>query len=368
MPRPTGFKGDHVDFRLTELQELLRNNAEEFFAREAPLERVREMEHAGVIDPAIWAQVTELGWVGLAIDEAYGGQGGSLLDTSVLLQEICRAAIQVPFAQTVIGAVVVQQHGSDDLKQSVLPRLVSGASLTPALLEASDDFYGEVSTTYDGSTVSGEKRFVEYGATADLHLVAAVKDGTPGLAIVARDQPGVTTTDLKTIGAMPQVLAVYDHATVEGWIEGAAALDFMRSIGSALTSLEAYSYAQKALDMTVDYVQMRVQFGQPIGAFQAVQNRVADIATIVEASRFLTHELLWQFDQGIIDTSQVAIVKAVTSQMAPQVAMDCHLLHGGIGYMEEYNLQFFTRRGKEASLRWGSNREALSKVADAVLS
>lgn len=356
-----------MDFRLTELQELLRNNAEEYFAREVPLERVRQMERNGEVDPGVWTQMAELGWVGLPIAEAYGGQGGSLLDTSVLLQEICRAAVPAPFAQTVMGAVTIQQHGSEELKQAVLPRLANGAAITPALLEASDDVYGPVTVAYDGTTVTGEKRFVEYGGTAELHLVAAMRGGTPGLAVVERDQPAVTTTDLKSIGSIPQVIADYRGAAVLGWIEGAAALDFLRAIGSALTSLEAYAYAQKALDMTVDYVQMRVQFGQPIGAFQAVQNRVADMATIVEASRFLAHELLWQFDQGQVDPAQVAVVKAVTAQMAPQVAMDCHLLHGGIGYMEEYNLQFFTRRGKDASVRWGSNREALSRVADAVL-
>jgi alkylation response protein AidB-like acyl-CoA dehydrogenase len=116
--------------------------------------------------------------------------------------------------------------------------------------------------------------------------------------------------------------------------------------------------------MTVEYVQMRVQFGQPIGAFQAVQMRCADLATIVEAARFLTHEMLWRIDQDDVDPAHIATVKAITAQMTPQVAQDCHLLHGGIGYMQEYDLHFFTRRGKDASLRWGSLRETSNRVAD----
>lgn len=356
-----------MDFRPTELQELLRNNAEEFFEREVPITRVRQIEEAGAPDEALWTQMAELGWTGLPIAEQYGGQGGSLLDTAVLLHEACRAALPSPLQQTAIASVVIQQHASEDVKQSVLARIAGGEAVSPALLEASDDLFAPLTTSYAAGRVNGEKRFVEYGATSNLHLVAAVSDGTPGLAIVARDQPGVTTSPLVSIGATPQAITVYDDAEAEAWIEGAAAVDFLRNVGAAFTALESYAYAQKALDLTVEYVQMRVQFGQPIGAFQAVQNRVADIATIVEASKFLTHELLWQFDQGEFDATQVAIVKAVTAQMGPQVAMDCHLLHGGIGYMGEYNLQFYTRRGKEASLRWGSTRETLNAVADAVL-
>jgi alkylation response protein AidB-like acyl-CoA dehydrogenase len=326
-----------MDLRPNELQELLRTSAQEFFEREVTFERIRQIEAADRPDEQLWGQIVELGWTGLPIAERYGGQGGTLLDTSILVNEACRAALPSPFTSTLIGATAVQRHGSEELKGSLLPRLAEG----------------------------GEKRFVEFGATSDVHLVAASHNGTPGIAVVSRDQPGVQTDAVRTIGAIPQVTAVYDGATADGWIEGAAAVDGLRDLGTALTAFEAYAYAQKALDLTVDYVQLRVQFGQPIGAFQAVQMRCADMATIVEGSRFLTQELLWKLDQGEVPRRDVAIVKAVTSKMAPQVLQDCHLLHAGIGYMQEYDLHFFTRRGKEASLRWGSVRETMNVVADA---
>lgn len=356
-----------MDFRLTDLQELLRNSAQEFFERELPSERLREIERAGEPDASLWAQVSELGWLGLPIDEAYGGQGGTLLDTSVLIEEICRAAFPCPFVSTVRSAMVIQQFGPADLKQRLLPEIVAGTVIATAVVEGSGRTGRPPTVTFDGRRVSGEKRFVEYGASAAYHLVTAVRDGVAGLALVPTGQLGLAMSPMHTIGTIPQDIVDYHDAEVEAWIEGDEASAYLQYLGSALGALECYSYAQKALDMTVDYVQMRVQFGQPVGAFQAVQNRVADMATIVEASRFLTHELLWNFDQGAIDPIQVAVVKAVTSQMTPQVVMDCHLLHGGIGYMQEYNLQFYSRRGKEASLKWGSTREMTNIIAGSIL-
>lgn len=355
-----------MDFRLSELQQLLRANAEAFCEGELTIERLRETERIGEADQALWSQIVELGWPALPLDEQYGGQGGAILDSAVLLEQLCRAAAITPFAPTLLGALAIQRLGDEQLRSAVLPEVARGATIAVALLEASDDLFAAPATRVDGSGLHGEKRFVEYGAGADLHLASAQRDGTPGLAIV-RGTDGVQAAALANIGGTPLSIVTYDAAPVIGWIAGAEALTDLRALGMAITAFESYAYAQKALDMTVDYVQMRVQFGQPIGAFQAVQNRVADMATIVEGARFLTHELLWNIGEGTLDPDQAALVKAITAQMGPQVAMDCHLLHGGIGYMQEYNLQFYTRRAKDASLRWGSTREMINRVADAVL-
>lgn len=356
-----------MDFRLTELQQLLRANAEEFCEREITFDRVRESELAGAASQALWSQIVELGWPALALSEAHGGQGGSILDGSVLLEQLCRSAAVTPFAPTLLGAVSLERLGDEQLRAAVLPEIANGATIAVAVLEASDDLFASPTARVESNALSGEKRFVEYGSTAEIHVVVAQRDGTPGLAMIRSSGGGVQATPLANIGGLPLSIITYDNAPVVAWIGGSDAVDDLRALGMAITAFESYAYAQKALDMTVDYVQMRVQFGQPIGAFQAVQNRVADMAIMVEASRFLTQELLWNIDQGTIDRDQAALVKAITAQMGPQVAMDCHLLHGGIGYMQEYNLQFFTRRAKDASLRWGTTREMMGRVADALL-
>jgi alkylation response protein AidB-like acyl-CoA dehydrogenase len=352
-----------MDLRPTELQELLKSNAEEFLAREAPLTRIREIEAAGEHDAALWAEMAGLGWTGLPIAEQYGGQGGSLLDCAVLIEQLCRAAMISPYQNSVLCASTVQTHGDEALKQELLPRIAAGAIVAAAAIEQSGTSTAPPQTTHEAGRANGRKFLVEYASAAEVHLVMAVQGGAPGIAVVAADQPGVQIErDLKSIGDTPQSVVSYDK-----FIAGQAAVDHMQRLGSAIASFECYAHAQKSLDMAVDYTQLRVQFGRPIGAFEPVQQRVADMAIQVEASRFLTHELIWQIDAGVVDPAQVPLVKGITARAATDVTMWSHVLHGGIGFMKEYDLQFHTRRGKEAALRWGGMREAVTAVADAAL-
>ena len=358
-----------MDLQPSDLQELLRSTAQDFLAREVPSSRVREIQEAGEPDAELWKQIVELGWTGLPIAEEHGGQGASLIDLAVVIEQICRSALLSPFQQTMLAALVIQQHGDDATRAALLPRIASdGVTVTAALLEGVGELSGPIDVTYDGDAVRGEKRFVEYARSIDYHLVAAHRDGAEGLAVVPAGQDGVRIVqDLASIGKTPQAVVSYEGARVEHWIEGAEAIDTLRHLGSAIASLEACAYAQQALDMTVEYVQLRVQFGRPIGSFQAVQVRCAEMATHVQAARFLTMELLWNLSDGTVDPDQIAIVKAVTAKTLGFVAQESHLLHGGIGYMTEYDLYFNTIRGKEAALRFGGAREAMERVAAALL-
>ncbi len=355
-----------MDLRLSEFQQLLANSAQDFLSREVPYDRVRQIEASATVDRALWKQVVDLGWAGLPIAEAYGGQGATIVDLGVLINELCRAATPLPYVQSMLGALVVQQCADSALKQALLPRLAAGAVITPAHLEASDDLAAPPTVRYAKGAVSGEKHFVEYGADSDLYLVSAIDGRTPGLAVVARDQAGVRTRPLVGLGSTPLAVVTFTNARAEAWIPGQAALDYLRGLGAALTAVESYACAQKALDLTVDYAQMRVQFGRPIGAFGPVQGRVADMAVQTLASRFLAFELLEQFDTGAWTAARTAVVKGVTARMLPLVLMDAHLIHGGMGFMREYHLQFYTRRGKEAGLRWGTARECTNAIGDAL--
>ena len=318
-----------MDLRLSDLQELIRDSADDFLEREAPASRMRQIEWAGEPDEELWGQMVELGWTGLPIAEEHGGQGAQLVDLGVLIEQLCRHALLSPYQQTMLAAATVQAHGDGALQASLLPRIVAGATCAPALGEG---------------------------------------NGGPNGALVERDQPGVSTRALTGIGLTPQAEVTYDGASVEGWIGGAAAVDYLRVLGSAISSLECYAHAQRALDMTVSYVQVRVAFGRPIGTFEAVQGRVADAAVGVTASRFLAYEQLYRLDQDEVDALHAAKVKSVVSRSMVDATNWGHVLHGGVGFMAEYDLQFHTRRGKEASLRWGDPRESLGAVAASVFS
>jgi alkylation response protein AidB-like acyl-CoA dehydrogenase len=356
-----------MDLRLSELQELIRDSADDFLEREAPAARMREIEWARAPDEDLWRQMVELGWTGLPIAEAHGGQGAQLVDLGVLIEQLCRHALLSPYQQTMLAAAVMQRHGDEALQGSMLPRIVAGQTCAPALQEGNGGLFGTIEATTDGSTLSGTKRFVEFAETSEMHLVAATRDGRPGLAVVVRPQDGVSTRPLAGIGLTPQADVTYAGASVEGWIDGPEAVKKLRVLGSAISALECYAHAQRALDMTVDYVQVRVAFGRPIGTFEAVQGRCADAATLVTAARFLTYEQLYRLDQGEVDATHAAKVKSVASRAMIEATNWGHVLHGGVGFMAEYDLQFHTRRGKEASLRWGDPRESLSAVASTVL-
>jgi alkylation response protein AidB-like acyl-CoA dehydrogenase len=354
-----------MDLRLNEFQGLLQSSAAEFLEREVPEDRVRAMETAAAPDQDLWQQLTDLGWTGLPLAEAVGGQGATILDHGLLVEELCRAAVLSPYQQTMSAALTVQRWADETRKQEILPPVVAGRTLTPAFFDAADA--RAAGTTYSDGCVTGAKSLVEYGGTSDSYLVSAHANGEPGLAVVPRDQTAVSIRELRSIGSMPQVAVEFQEAVAEAWLPGKEAVDYLRLLSTAMTALEAYAYAQQTLDMTVEYVQMRVQFGRPIGTFGAVQSRCADMAIQVEASKFLTRELLYHFDQDEVDPVQVATVKAITAGMAPDVAMDAHLIHGGIGVMREYRLHFYSRRAKEASLRWAGVGECLNTVADALV-
>ena len=357
-----------MDLRLTEFQELLQSNAEEFLAREAPLTRIREIEAAGEHDAGLWAEMVDIGWTGLPIAEAYGGQGGTLIDCAILIEQLCRAAMISPYQNIVLTAATVQACGDEALKQSLLPRIANGAIVTAAAIERGGNTTDAPRTTCEDGRVNGTKFLVEYADAAEVHLVTATQGGEPGIAVVEAAQQGVQIErSLKSIGDTPQGVVSYTDAEASAFIAGQDAVDYLHRLGSAIASFECYAHAQKSLDMAVDYTQMRVQFGRPIGAFEPVQQRVADMAIQVEASRFLTHELIWQIGEGVADPAQAPLVRGITARAATDVTMWSHVLHGGIGFMKEYDLQFHTRRGKEAALRWGGMREAVTAIAEAVL-
>ena len=357
-----------MDLRLTEFQELLQSNAEEFLAREAPLTRIREIEAAGEHDAALWGEMAAIGWTALPIAEAYGGGGGTLIDCAILIERLCRAAMISPYQNVVLAASTVQAHGDEALKQELLPRIAAGAIVTAAAIERGGNSDAAPRTTCEGGRVNGIKYLVEYADAAEAHLVTAVRDGEPGIAVVEAAQPGVRVErGLKSIGDTPQAVVAYEDAEAGAFIAGREAVEHLHRLGSAIASFECYAHAQKSLDMAVEYTQMRVQFGRPIGAFEPVQQRAADMAIQVEASRFLAHELIWQIGEGVEDPAQVALVRGITARAATDVTMWSHVLHGGIGFMREYDLQFHTRRGKEAALRWGGMREAVTAIADAAL-
>ncbi|MGH0029658.1 MAG: acyl-CoA dehydrogenase family protein [Myxococcota bacterium] len=344
-----------MNLDLDETQTLLRDTAREFLEAEVSFDRVRELERELRWDEALWKAVADQGWLALPFAEASGG-GGGLVDAGLLLEEFARRAALVPLAEAWACGIACPE---------LAPAIATGgARVVPAVFEASDE-PGRVDLAVEGGRLRGEKLFVDYGAFASHHLVAARDGDAPALFRVDASADRVCCEPLRTIGRTPSAKVRYDGAAVER-VGDADAFARLVLLARAFAAVQCVGSAQQALDMTVRYTGVREAFGRPIASFQAVKHHAANMAIRVAGARFLAYEALQALGNGTATPRQVALAKASASRMVPEVTMLAHQLHGGNGIIEENDLYFFTLRGKDRSLAWGSAEECLAEAAGEV--
>ena len=362
-----------MDLSLNEEQELLQTSARDFLSANCPVTHVRAMEEdATGYSPALWRDIADLGWAGLMFPETYGGAGYGFVELCVLMEECGRALLPSPFHSAVLTfGLPILLGGSEAQKQRYLPAIASGHMLgTLALTEPSVSFDAAgVSVRAEardgGYVINGTKLFVLNAHTADELLVAVrtrdeggPEDGV-SLLLVPSDAAGVETTLLSTIASDRQCEVNFTNVEV-----GADALvgDLHRAwpilkqtIDHAAVAkcAEMVGIAQVAFDMSVDYAKNRVQFGRPIGSFQAIKHKCADMIIDVDGSRFITYRAAWMLQEGLDAAKEVSMAKAWTSDACRRVCAQAHQIHGGIGFTKEYDLQLYFRRAKNGEVCYG---------------
>ena len=362
-----------MDLGHTEIQQMLRTSAQEFLTRECPTTLVREMEEDqhGYSDE-LWRQMASLGWAGVPFPEVYGGTGGDFLDLAVLLEEIGRALAPSPYFSTVVlGGLTILDAGSDAQKNDLLSRVCDGSGLmTLAVTEASAtyDAWGiETTATADGNgyALNGTKLFVPDAHVADVIIVAArtQQDGDPAegitLFLVPARMEGLEISPINTIGSERQFEVALRNvrlpaSAVLGEVNGGWPIA-ERAIQRAVTGhcVTMLGGATAVLDMTVEYVKQRTQFGRPVGSFQAVQHHCAQMATDVEGCRGVAYQAAWMLAEGLPAQREISIAKAWISQAYRRVCATAHQCHGAIGFTKEHDLQLYTRRAKVQELSYG---------------
>ena len=374
-----------MDLGLTEIQQMLKTSAQEFLSRECPATLVREMEEdeRGYPDE-LWRQMAGLGWAGVPFPEQYGGTGGDFLDLAVLLEEIGRSLAPGPYFSTVIlGGLTVLDAGSDAQKADLLSRVTDGSlHLTLALTEpsATTEAWG-IETVFRsgfGHNVFGTKLFVPDAHIADIIIVAArpetgasdnpeddvtlflVPTSDKGLSLVDSPNPqDVHIEQISTIGneRLCEVrlngVAVPDNAILGGIGQGWPIIERTLARATVAQCVQMLGGASAVLDMTVDYVKQRTQFGRPVGSFQAVQHHCAQMATDVEGCRGVAYQAAWRLAQGLPAQREVSIAKAWISQAYRRVCSTAHQCHGAIGFTKEHDLQLYTRRAKVQEIGYG---------------
>ena len=376
-----------MDISLSEEQELLQGSARDFLQAECPLRLVRAMEEdERGYDPQLWKQMGELGWVGLVFPEAYGGSEGSMMDLAVLLEEFGRALVPGPFIPTVVQVgLPILWAGSEAQKGEYLPKISSGELIaTLAFYEptATSQPAGITATaTLQGGqyVLNGTKLCVPFAHAAD-RILTVVRTGTGAtpadgitLLLVDPKSPGVTVTKLGTIADDHQCEVLLKDVQVpqaqvlgtpgQGW----SIVQRVFEYGAVATCALMVGIAQQAFDISLSYAKTRVQFGRPIGSFQAIKHKLANMVIDVDGSRYSTYRAAWLLGAGLPAAHDIAVAKAWTNEACRRVVKEAHQVHGGIGYTKDYDLQLYTRRAKAAEIAFDdsdTHREALATLLD----
>jgi alkylation response protein AidB-like acyl-CoA dehydrogenase len=363
-----------VDFGFSEEQEMLRRTTARFLRDECPTGLARRMmADETAHDASLWAKLVGLGWTGLLVPAEHGGLGGSFLDLVVVLEETGRALMPGPFFSTVVGgAPALLAGGSAEQRATLLPRIARGELLvTLAVAEADGRFDAAgvqlpAKPTGSGFVLSGAKHFVSDAHVADLLLVATRSGGAGEngltLCLVDRRDPGVRVTPLRTVDRTRRVCRVeLDAARVPAervvGRPGEGLPILRRTLDQAVAGLaaEMVGTAQQALDLTVAYAKERVQFGRPIGSFQAIKHKCVDMLMAVENARSLCYFAAWAVSEDAPEAHRaVAMAKAYASDMVKQVTSEAIQAHGGIGFTWEHDMHLFHRRALAQEAAFGS--------------
>lgn len=373
-----------MDFKLTEEQEMLRTMVRDFLAAKCTKKYVRDMEEdERGYSPDIWKEVAELGWLGLPFPEEYRGGGGSFLDLAVLFEEMGRACFPGPFFSTVVlGGLTVLDAGSKEQKQEILPKISQGnALMTMSLVETAGLYQPDAITLRaipDRGVflLMGTKLFVPDAHIADyLICISRNKDKSrpqDGITLFLVKTPvqGLRSSLMKTIASDKLCEVAFDSVMVsvedmlgkegKGWPIVEKAL--LKS--TAAKCMEMVGGAQQVLDMTTAYAKERVQYGKPIGSFQAIQHYLANMAVDVDGCRFISYKAAWKMTEDEDDCHlDVAIAKAWTSEAYRRVTSFGHRIHGAIGFTLDHDMQLYYRRAKAAEVTFGDSDFHREKVA-----
>jgi alkylation response protein AidB-like acyl-CoA dehydrogenase len=377
-----------MDFGFSQEQEMLRATARKFFENECPSTFVRERmaEPAGVTDD-FWTKLAEQGWLGLVYPEQYGGAGLGFVDLTVLMEEMGRVVMPGPFfSTTILAGLTVLEAGSAAQKEQWLTRIAAGeARATLAWTEPSArwDAPGVTATARaagGGWVLAGTKLFVPDAHLADVLVVVArttegarAEDGV-SLFLVAKDTPGL---EVKLLPTMDQTRKLCEVSLRDARVPGDALVGprdggwapLARVVERATVALcaEMCGGAQRVLEMTTEYAKIRVAFGKPIGAYQGVKHRAADMLVDVENAKSLTYYAAWAVDENATEAPLAAsMAKAYVSDAYRKVSGAGIQLHGGIGFTWEHDLHLYFKRAKSSEFTFGDSTFHRERVAQLI--
>ncbi len=362
-----------MNYDLNEDHKILKEAARKFLADEYPSEVVREMaEDENGFKTDIWEKMADMGWIGLLTPERYGGSDMDFNHLAILLAEMGFSCFSGPFFSTVVlGGLAVLEAGSEEQKKKILPDLAAGKRLMTLAWVEKDGLYTpngiKLKTELKGDKyiLTGTKLFVSDAHTANTIICAARtgdKESDISLFLVDAGSAGVNIEVLKTMSGDKQCEVAFNNVEIDknnmlgklnnGW----PTLKKILLMAAVAKCAEMSGGAERIMDLTVTYAKDREQFGRVIGTFQAVQHHCANMMTYFETIKYITFQTAWRIGADLPFEKEASMCKAWASDSYRKMVALAHQVIGGMGFMEEYDLQLYFKHAKTAEIAFGDAR------------
>jgi alkylation response protein AidB-like acyl-CoA dehydrogenase len=359
---------------LNEEQVMLRDSARDWVREKSPVSafrRLRESGNAEGFDRAAWREMCDLGWAGILVPEEFGGSGLGYRTLGLVLEETGRTLTASPLLSNAVAVTALLLGGTSEQKQQWLPKLADGSAVATLAIDeghhhAPESISLEAKKTGSGYTLTGEKRFVPDGAMADLIVVTARTGGSVGekngitLFLIDGNASGLSRTPLHTVDSRGYVNLRLENVECAGSaVLGSVNAGFLDSTldrARALLAAEMLGASAQSFDITLEYLKTRVQFGQVIGTFQALQHRAAKMYTDVELTRSCVEAALDGIDQNANDVAALcSLAKARAGDLWHLVSNEMVQMHGGIGMTDAHDAGLYLKRARVAEALFGNS-------------
>jgi alkylation response protein AidB-like acyl-CoA dehydrogenase len=366
-----------LDFGLNEQQEMMQTLARDFLTGEYSDKVLKAMvkDEKGYT-PELWKKLAEMNLLGLSLPEKYGGVG-DFLDLIVVLEEMGRVCFLGPYFSTVVlGASTIIEAGSDEQKQKYLTGIAEGKILMTLALSELEASYApneiKLKAVSQGGlyVLNGTKIFVSDAQSANDVICAVRTENGITLFIVDLNALGITVKPLKTVAGDKQGEILFENVKVSakdmlgGVNKGWGYIEKTLQKANAARCAEMLGMAEQALKITLDYAKERIAFGHPIGAFQSIQHRCADMLMDIDGAKFATYQAAWKINEGLDAAKETAAAKAFVSQACRRVMASAHQIFGAIAFTEDHILHYYIKRARAYEFSFGGADIQLEKLAE----
>jgi len=368
-----------MQFSLTDLQKEIKENAEKLLSEKIDtLDTIRKIDENTRLDDDLWKLVIEQGWLALDVPEEDGGLGFSTVDAAILSEVLGYYMPIIPLFSSGIVFKQIVMHSKDVIKEKILPEIISGEKIGSFAIYENDKYEineenisSEMTKNDKGWLINGTKKYVMFGDSSDYLAVLVKEEKSFKFVLINKEDNGLTikeTTSLDQTRPMCEVdfknIQIDEHNIMIELDNELSQWNKVKNIALAFLSMEQVGGAQACLDMSTEYAKERIQFGRPIGSFQAIQHICANMLLQIESAKSLAYSSVRVDIEDSVELEMSALMaKSYCSEVFNKVAGDNIQVHGGIGFTWEHPAHLYFKKAKSDSLLFGTSKSARSEVA-----